>query len=256
MTLQPSLPTQTQLAAPSQAVPGVWVLRLSLVDALAARGLRNSAATLTYMSGRRIGPYDLMAQKLYGNEYLLLRATSVDAAAGLPPTPDAAALAAAADATDPTPSDEPEAEAAEEVPEAAHSPMPHATPRPQPVEGGPGSSAQPMLEAGDEKRRSQLLCIIAVLAAHPGCYIPAERVVAAVRLRANDAVASGVADVLAVISGGCLRACGCAIDSVNLPAARGGSIFRLTVEDAGALAAAHAAMQALAASRSPTAAAV
>jgi len=79
---------------PLQAVPGVWVRKAALITVL-----KGGTAGTVRIGGRRLGPYEVLAAKAGAFEYLLLRAATGEAAAGLPPTPSAAELTAAAAAT-------------------------------------------------------------------------------------------------------------------------------------------------------------
>jgi hypothetical protein len=85
-------------------VPGVWVRKAALREALDARAACSSSA-LARIGNRRLGPYEILqastpAKYRSGNtvisDFLLLRAATGEAAADLPPPPDAAEMAAAA----------------------------------------------------------------------------------------------------------------------------------------------------------------
>jgi len=85
-----------------QAVPNTWIQKSSLRGVMAARDRPSSQGALGHIGGRRLGPYEVLQAshlhrgELNARDYLLLRAATAEAAAGLPPTPDAAELAAAA----------------------------------------------------------------------------------------------------------------------------------------------------------------
>jgi hypothetical protein len=77
-----------------QAVPGVWIKKTSLREALGFL----AGGTFARIEGQKLGKSGLAV--LYGRKnlqsYIMLRPTTAAAAAGLPPTPGAAELAAAA----------------------------------------------------------------------------------------------------------------------------------------------------------------
>jgi hypothetical protein len=76
--------------------------------------------------------------------------------------------------------------------------------------------------------------------------------VAALRAQPGGGVVSDqLPATLAALVGGGLRACGCLLNAAAAPGGIGGSVFRLTVDDAGALAAAREAASATAGRRKP-----
>ena len=80
--------------------------------------------------------------------------------------------------------------------------------------------------------------------AFPGCWVPGDTMVAALRAQPGCGVVSDqLPATLAALVGGGLRACGCLLECWHTPTERGGTQFRLTVEDAGALDAARGASE-------------
>jgi hypothetical protein len=79
-----------------QVIPGVWIQKRALREALVARGHPSASFVAARIGNRRLGGYEVLRGRQGNSDYLLLRAATEEAAAGLPPTPDAEALAAAA----------------------------------------------------------------------------------------------------------------------------------------------------------------
>jgi len=99
---RPALPARpltlllAALNAQPQAVPGVWVRKRVLREALAGRHA-SSDALLARIGGRRLGPYEVLLSKGERcRNYVLLRPAAAAAAADLPPAPAAEELTSAA----------------------------------------------------------------------------------------------------------------------------------------------------------------
>jgi hypothetical protein len=259
------------------------VSKSALHSALRARGLPNIPAkfALARIGGRRLGPYDVLNGRKNKSDYLLLRPADDDAAGALPPPPDAArgrSRAAAAGSLDEgasrpkrisarilqrrakrarppgggyretytlsdsdaeggsewAPSREGSGEAAGEGAELAD---------------GAASAGAAEFEEGDGELRQTLLALIATLQAAPGCWMPGERLVDAARAQAGPSVGRCASEVLKAMGGQSLRACGCLLHCLPLPLCYGGSVYRLAVEDAGALESERSAAAAAAAAK-------
>jgi len=76
---------------PPQAIPGVWIQKRRLREALVARGHPSAGYATARIGNRRLGGYEVLRGRQGNSDYLLLRAATEEAAAALPPTPELAA---------------------------------------------------------------------------------------------------------------------------------------------------------------------